>query len=259
MTANGLVKFYDKNRINSGGTFSFTSALAANASFMYDNDSKTKLMSSGSDDATPEVWTITFDRATAFNRIFIQGHNIKSGKIEYYNGSTYVDFSTPIAWSGNTVTSNLFEFNSVNCTAIKITMDTTMIANSQKSVMGVKVFSQLGEVSNNPKEAKTDMPDAAKELKTSNGGVVFVYFGEKYKIKLSFDRASVADMALFRDLKERGEPFFVYLCGGIATYVEEGWRPGDMPYVVFTSELSSALNKNLHDVGVKIDITMSEV
>lgn len=259
MTKDGNIKFYDKNLLDSTCTYTFTSATSANAMFLYDNDTKTKLSSSGSTDLIPEVWIVEFTQTKSFNRVFIGGHNIKSGKVEYWNGSAYVDFSTPASLTANAIDGSLFEFNTVNTTKIKLTMNTTMIANSQKSVTELRVFRELGSVSMNPSKVKNEWPDASKEYATSNGGTVFVYFGEKFKTKLSFTKASAADVALFRSLKERGEPFYVYLCGGIDTYTEEFWRPSDMYFVIYTSEMTSELIGGLHAGIVKIDVTLKEV
>jgi hypothetical protein len=259
VTKDGNIKFYDKNLIDSDCSFVFTSATVANASFIYDNNSKTRLSSNGSNDATPEVWEITFARTVAFNRAFLGGHNLLNAKIEYWNGAAYVDFNPAASFVTSTIDGILFEFDMVNTTKIRLTMNTTQIMNSNKTVTEFRIFKELGSVSMNPAKAKNEFPNADKEYTTSNGGTVYVYFGEKFKTKLSFGKASVADMALFRSLKERGEPFYIYLCGGIDSYLEEYFRVSDMYFVLMPSDLTSSLVGDLHSGLLKIDISLKEV
>jgi len=259
MTIDGKIKFFGSNNVNADDSFSFTSATEANAEFLYDRSCSTKLQSSGSDDSTPEVWEITFPGARDIDRVLVANHNIKSGKIEYWNGSAYVAFSPAVTWSAETASTNYFEFTSVSITKIRLTMDTTQVVDAEKYVGELLVFKELGTVSRNPEKANPDYPESSKKYKTSQGGTTYVYFGSKLKIKLDFKQSPQADLTLFRALKDRASPFFVYLSGGQTGYTEEGYREQDIYYVNYINSLKYKLSSTLHGSGVDIKIELAEV
>ena len=63
--------------------------------------------------------TITITYTGSIDTIFIQNHNMEDFTIKY---NTTLDFSTPIAMTGNTETNSYFEFNSQAVTSILISI-----------------------------------------------------------------------------------------------------------------------------------------
>lgn len=255
----GRIKFLDSNYLDSNTSYTFTSANTALAKFLYDRKTNTKLQSSGSDDLTPEVWIFDYGADKDIDRLLITNHNIKAGKIEYWNGAAYVDFSAAIAWSGNSTTQNYYEFTSVSTDKIRLTMDTTIAVDAEKSVGGFYAFEEIGMLTTNPTKSDPIFNESSKVYETSNAGNVYVFFGSKFKVVLKFKKAYTTDMTLIRTLKDRGKPFFVYLCGGQADLVEEGYRIQDIYLVNYVKDFKYKLVNALHNVGVKIDIDLREV
>jgi hypothetical protein len=254
----GTLKFFDKNYIDSDSVFACTSADETLASNVFDNDMTSKLTSIGSNDATPEVWDITFSVARTFNRLFVGGHNIKAGSLKYWSGAAYVDFSTPIAWSNNTASSNYYEFNSVTTTVgLRLTMNTTQVANVQKFIAELRAFVELGTVETDPTSIDLIIQDKSIEHIGSTGGSLLVLFGKKYQADILFSDASDTDVTLFQTLKDAGRPFYIYPGGGVSN-VERGFRVADMYYVNWVNSFEPKLKSNLLGLGVQIRMEVHE-
>jgi hypothetical protein len=252
------LRFIDENQIDADATFVFTSASTALAKYLYDNDRTTQLTSSGSNDATPEVFTITFTSAKTMDRIFVDNHNIKSGTLKYWNGAAYVDFSSAIAWSASATTSNFYEFNSVSTLRLQLTMNTTIVVNAEKVVGQLRGFAELGEVATNPSDFPVSFPEASVMHSTSKGGNVYVFFGSKFRTAMTFSDASDADVTLFETLKNLGTPFYVYPNGGQTTLTNRAFRTQDMYFVNYTNPFQPELKAGLLGINTVIEVILEE-
>ena len=259
MTITGNVKFLDENRIDNNGTFAFTSASASLSSYLYDNNRLTQLASIGSNDVTDEVFQVDFAVDKTFNRIFVDNHNIKAGKVEYWNGAAWVDFSTAIAWAANTDTSNYYEFDSVTTGKVKLTMNTTQVVDDEKVVGQFRCFEELGTVVTNPSSMQPEFLESSVTHEMAGAGSLFVSFGERYQSVFEFTDAEAADMALFRSLKNRGLPFYVYPSGGLTTRTQEGFRVQDMYYVNYVNNYRPIVKANIFGIGTSLTMQLKGV
>lgn len=254
------VKFYSQNLINADTTYSLTTANTSLADNLYDNDNNTVLSSIASSDSVSEIWTFTFSGSQGLDRIFIANHNIGSGKLEYDSAGSWADFSTPITWTTTSATdTNYYEVNSITTTKLRLTMDTTQSADEQKQVGEFRAFSELGEVAYNPQKGDPRFDEASRNFTTDDNSSVYVYFGDKFRTKLQFDNAEQADLELFRSLKDRRTPFYVYLNGGDTTssIYEEGWRFQDMYLVNYVNNYEYKLQTGaLGERGAKISLDL---
>jgi hypothetical protein len=255
----GLMKFFKKNKINSDTSFTFTSADTDTSIYLYDNIRSTKVYSVGSDDLTPEVFIFEFGSAITVDNIFIDNHNIKSGKIEYWNGAAYVDFSTPIAWSNNSDTTNYYDFTQVSTLKLKLTMDTTMVVDAEKFVGELRFLEEIGTVETNPAEFNHDYVQTAATYSRANGGSTYISFGEKFMATILFSDASTNDMTLFRSLRDLNEEFYVYTCGGTSTSDQEGFRLRDMYLVNYVNNFKPELKNQILNIGTRIRMIVEEV
>lgn len=254
----GSVKFYKRNKINENTTVLFTSASSGNKDRLYDNDFTSKLVSVGSDDLTPEVWDFSFSSAVNVDAIFVGSHNIKSGGIQYWNGSAFTAFSTPITYSANTDVNSFHSFTQVSTTKIRVTMNTTQTADAEKQVGELRFLELIGTVQKNPVQIKQNFNDNSRTITTSSGGTVFVRFGSKYQAKYTFEACSDTDLALFLTLKDLKDVFFVYPCGGTAQ-TEYGFRVQDMFLVNYVNDYNPDLVGDLFDVGMNLTLDLREV
>lgn len=252
--------FFTKNRINSGSTFVLTSAPSISTSALFDRKRSPKLASIGSNDATDEVWQITFigDVAKNISAILMDNHNIKSGDIKYWNGSSYVNFSTPITLSGNAAETSFFSFTQVSTSRLQFTFSTTMVVNAQKYVGEITAFDLIGTPSRVPSSFVISQKERSVIHETANGGNVYVFFGKKSKIKLTFSDASYSDIDLFLSLKELGDVFFIYPSGGLYEGVDIGLRLKDIYQVNYVNDFSPNLKANVLEVNQSLALELQE-
>jgi hypothetical protein len=256
-------KFFSQNKIDVNSTFAFTSASTTLSQYLYDNNYNFRLTSIGSNDATPEVYTITFGSVKTGNRIFIGYHNFKNFTIQYSinSGGTYNDFSTPISETTNTANYNYYEFDSVSAiTNLKITANTTQTTNAEKILGQFRLMDQLGEVSANPYSIDPTYNENSFSHRKSDGGNVYVQFGRKMSMTISFDDATSADVDIFRALKDRFAPFYVFPNGGDSSRTQEPFRVQDMFLVNYTNPYRPGLRGDfLYDAGTEIELVLEEV
>jgi len=257
------VRFLGTNQLDGSNTsYSFTSASATLSTYLYDYDFNTKLTSSGSDDVTPEVYTASFTSTITIGRIFVANHNIKSGNLQYSddNQSSWKDFSTAISWSANTDTYNFYEFNEVSgITDLRLTMNTTISANAEKYVGQLIASSEIGELAANPNGLEFEYAENSRIHPTSKGGATYVQFGQKAHMTLSFTDASDADVTILRTLKQRRNPFWVYLNGNDTTKTQEPFRTQDMWLVNYINPYRPNIKNNVVGIGTMIDVELMGV
>jgi hypothetical protein len=239
------IQFYDNNTINVEATYTFTSATNSLSFFLYDENRLNKLTSLGSNDSTDEVYQINYSESKTFDAIHIDNHNVKAGKIEYWNGSSWMNFSTPITYSGETESTHFHIFNSVSTTAIRLTMNTTQTVNSEKYVGQLRAISLLGEVSSNPSEFDPNFYQKRTLNETATGKTVSVNFGESYRAEYFFTDANSTDVTLFESLKNRTDSFYVYNCGGVSTFTDLFFRLQDIFRVTLVNDFKPRPKSNI--------------
>lgn len=252
--------FFKKNLVNSTNTFAFTTALTAGASYLYDENDSTKLNSVDSSDTAAEIWQFEFTGVQTVSSLHLANHNLKSFNVKYWSSTAYVDFSTPIDVSANSTTYHyLNDFNAVSTSKIQIAATTTMVANTEKSVGGLRVLNEIGEMSVNPKKANIKYHENSKNYYTDSKENVFVLFGVSTKFDLSWENLPVADIEILEDCKYLGESFYVYLCGGSDCYTVRGWRMQDIALVNYTNPFDPKVADNLLANGENIKVKLEGV
>jgi len=253
--------FYKLNLANSTNSFVFTTALTASAAYLYDENDSTKLTSVASSDTAAEVWQFEFTGVQTVTGIHLANHNFKSFNVKYWSSTAYVDFSTPIDVSDNTATAYhyLDSYDAVTTSKIQISATTTMAADMQKSMGGLRILNSIGEISVNPKKAKIKYHENAKKYYTDSKENVFVLFGVSTKFDLAWTNLPAADIEILEDCKYLGESFYVYLSGGDSDYTTRGWRIQDITLVNYTNAFEPKTSDNLLANGEDIKVRLEGV
>lgn len=254
-------KFFNKNKLNSSQTYSFTSADTDLAKYLYDDDFSTQLTSSGSDDLTPEILTITFGTTVTADAIFVGNHNIKAGNIQYSddNQSSWKDFSAAIAWSANSNTYDYFPFTQVSgITDLRLTANTTITADAEKVIGQLRLLEEFGEMSRGISYLKY----FERKAKTSNisqkGRKVLTILGKYREMLIGWNKLPSTDMDLLTNFDDAFEEKYVYPCGGTLTYNEKGWRKQDMYLMNIESDLEPEIQGMKLGLGENIMVRFSE-
>jgi hypothetical protein len=251
-------KFYRKNKITDSTTFTCTSISAGTETLLYDRKRTSKCFSIGSNDSTDEDIEIDFGGAVLVDAIWVDNHNIKSGSIQYWNGSAYTAFSTPATWSANANVTSFFEFNQVSTSKIRVRATTTMVANAQKFTGEIAVLELIGTPDAGPSEVHVALSEDSRIHRLANGGSVYVLFGQKAQINITFSDALESDMSLFSTLKNLADPFYVYLSGGDQTLTELGFRPQDLYLVNYSNPFETTLHSAVLGIGEEIALELLE-
>lgn len=259
MTINGNVKFFKKNNIDSDATFTLTTALTANAKYLYDNNRSRKLISIGSSDGTDEIWQIDFATTKTIDRLYVDNHSLKDADIKYWDGGAYVDFSTPVSWTNNTTSSgSYFEFDSVSTTSIQVSAVNT-IDGGEKYIGQLIATEEIGTMEANPTEWAFEFDESSINHINALAGSVYVFFDSKYIASMNFSDANDADVAILQSLKDLGDPFYIFPCGGITTHTQIGFRLQDIFLVNYINNFKPQLKENLLGIGTVIQVDFREV
>ncbi|MFA5114376.1 MAG: hypothetical protein WC529_08850 [Candidatus Margulisiibacteriota bacterium] len=127
-----MMRFYNRNQIELFTTIA--ASTGAGVANVYDRNAATVWTSVGSNDATTETIEVVWAAARTISAISLLTHNFKQFTVQYWNGSAYVDFSTPINETVNAEANNLFTFTAVSTLKVKISAVTTIVANAQKYI-----------------------------------------------------------------------------------------------------------------------------
>lgn len=206
------MKFLGINLVENFSTIVVTSG-DANKIYLYDRNFSTRWTSAASNDTTTETITITWGTNKTFNRISLLGHNLKQFTIQYWTGAAYADFSTPITETANTLTDELFTFNSVTTTRLQLTATKTLVADAQKYIGELIAYLEDFDI------PEDELPDAENrvayfkqiEHEKVNGGSVIIIeaTSPKYQNVFTFNNLSKTYRDEIEDLKELHQSFWI--------------------------------------------------
>tara|TARA_Y100000296_G_C5096120_1_gene217451 strand:- start:15 stop:788 length:774 start_codon:yes stop_codon:yes gene_type:complete len=231
------IKFFGKNVLNDQTEVTFSTSFTAKKQFLYDGDLNTSVISQGSDDTTSETFEFDFNTDQSFDYISISS-NMKAYTIQYWNGSTYVDFSTLISESKGTdgPYHDLHTFNKVSSQKIKIIGSTTSTVNAEKQIFQLRVFLHKYTIPtvDGANKIKTEFTNQMSKIENAQGGVSVLRYGNpKLTATIDFNSISIATMDFFESLETNHDPLHVLLDG---SQNERAFRPKDLYEVEMVNE-----------------------
>jgi len=277
-TITGLIKILYKNYmlgldVNTTNTVASTGDIT----YSYDNDPTTRWESVGSDDTTTETLTYYFDNAQSINRLFAMNMNWKDFNIQYWNGSTYANFtnvysvkadSSPassILYTANTAATRYWEFDNVSTTRIRAQVLKTFVVDDEKELYEIYIGKEVGtftqDMFGKPSKVKINFEAGSKEIKLSNQSVYQLIKGNKININLSmknmWESADQSIVETMFDLRECA----ISLCGADGTqYTKTALRLQDLYNCVVTGELNSSFTVGrMPSLGFTQKIKLKEV
>lgn len=156
------IKFYNKNEIDiddTNTTITITDSTATNngqdyVNFMRNRNNESAWLTTGSDDAANTQIDVDMSDARPIDRIILVGHNFKAFTIQYWNGASYVDFSTAINETTNSDFVTEFIFDEVETSAIRIIITGTQVADEQKILRQLIITKSIGQLEGWPQVKK---------------------------------------------------------------------------------------------------------
>ena len=151
------------------------------AIFCLDRNPYTYWYTSGSNDSTTEVLTITFPSSVPITRLLLLDHNFKNYTVKYLNGlGAFVDFTNAVgmdgAMSGGKIAETIFsdgssyyEFDSVTTNQIKISIVSTQVTNADKFLNACIATTEIGTLAGYPTISPIAVDRNSKIKKTLSG------------------------------------------------------------------------------------------
>lgn len=236
------------------------SSLAPN---LQDRSNLTGWMTTGSVDANNTTITCDFGDLETLTDVILINHNFASFTVQYWNGSAYVDFSTPINVTGCTDSSSGYSFVSVNCTKIQIVIRGTQVPNTDKRMTQLIAANRIGQlfgwpVINSPSFdynlRNNTMLSGKANIGANLGG---------FSCTLSVSNWSNGnDLSIVENLYTLGAPFLVWLCGGSEAQFSStrmGYRKQDIFFAKCSNTFQPQWADGMYKSGLQVDIDLQEV
>lgn len=276
MAITGGIKFFEKSKcllINEASCVASTGDVVED--FILDNNRISYWNSVGSDDATVETLTITFNEAS-ISRLFLVDHNFKQYTAQYWNGSSYADFGNVTGIGGALVggisettfsqNTSYYEFDAVTTTRIQITITSTQTANQDKVLNQVIVTNELGTFDGYPDVDKLKLDRNLSKTKMLSGKSRIIYGYESVSFSLKFSKypSSLSDdLDLVFTLWDEKEPILVWLCGGrygstYFRYQVRGFRLQDVYQVKISNSMPVGYYKNIYNSQLEMGVQFEE-
>lgn len=264
------LKFYKKSVYdlsNPDPVTTVTDAIATSTGedftdFLRNRDLRSGWMTTGSTDAANTTLEIDFNDVREFDRIMILGHNLKAFTLKYWNGSTWTNFSTAIAETANTATSNYYEFTKVLSDKLQLIITGTQTPDVDKSIKQIIVTEFLGAFDCEPKvEPIFDKDRKANKYLSGKTFISKAVGAFTARVRMG-NAVSENDLALVETLFSVFEGFLMSPSGGTTTQFEtirEGWRLEDIYYMACSNEYNPEWADGYYKNGMPIDMKLVEV
>lgn len=264
------IKFYKRNKYdlsNSRPTTTITDAVATDkgesyVDLMRNRRNTSGWMTTGSTDAANTQIDIDFNDEVEIDSIMILKHNLKAFTIRYYNGSSYVDFSTAISETTNTAGSNYYSFTLVSTSAIRIIITGAQTVDADKFINQLIFTESLGEFSEEPQiMAEFDKDRKVTRFLSGKNYVAKSIGGFMCKLRKRAV-ANQSDISLISTLFDSFDGFLVSLSGGTSTQFEftvPGYRLEDVFFMNCSKEYKPDYNGGYFKHGQDLDMSLIEV
>ena len=136
------IRFFNKNKIDLSNTLvaiTVTDAVATNTGqsfvdFVRNRNNTSAWLTTGSTDAANTTLEVDMTDTRELSEVLIVSHNLKAYTIKYWTGIVWTDFSTVIAETANTETTNHHAFATVTTQKIQIIITATQTVDADKQI-----------------------------------------------------------------------------------------------------------------------------
>lgn len=273
---NGGIKFFNKSQclLVDGATCEASSGDVVQ-DFCIDSNPITFWNSVDSDDTISETLEIVFEEAD-ITRLFLLDHNFKEYTIQWWNGSSYQNFTNVVGLDGALVgnisettysqDTSYYEFTEVTTRKILITVVKTQTVNDEKYLNQVIVTSELGTLTGYPDISKLKHSRSTVTMPMLSGkdivikGYASVSFSLVFK---NYPASYTTDLDLIFTLFDKADPFLIWLCGGrygttYFKYTIRGFRLKDVYQCQVEGDLPVDYYKNAYVLPIDSEIKFTE-
>lgn len=218
-----------------------------------------------SDTATCQI-VVDYVDELEVESIILVGHNFKDYQIQYWNGSSYVDFATPISITNSSAFVTEHAITKQAISRIRINIDSTQTADDDKRLRQLIMTRKIGDgqFSGWPEISKFERNQKRKSKQTLSGKyhVIQSSGSFEYRIRLKvwpYD----TDLTLLEEIFFQNYDGFLFWPGGgdetQFKYSRVGYRAQDIVLLKPVSEFNPVFDKGIYKNGVNLDISFVEV
>lgn len=259
------IRFFYKNKLDISNSVATLTASQGNdfVDYVRNRSNTTAWVTTGSVDADNTNIVVDFVDLINLDFILLIKHNLKAYTIQYWNGSSYVNFSTPISETTNTLATTFHQFTEVFTTKIKLTIQGTMVANADKYLFQFIASTQRGQLQawpiiKSPKVSRnrirSKLISGKETIKEQSGS-----FMCQLQVKLL---RNDTDLTLIEKLYDANTGFLVWLCGGDEDQFSSkriGYRKQDIFLMKCADEYEPEWYKGFYTTGIVLSMDLVEV
>ena len=218
----GKITVYEKNKIdrdNDLGTITVTDNIASDngndfVKQVRDRSNFTGHATTGSSDAANTQYDIDVIDPFSVDTIVLVNMNFGSYTLQYHNGSSFVDFSTPINVSGNSSDTKFHEFDAVTPTQYRLIVTGTQVADDDKSISQIILTKKVGTFVAEPEIGRFLFDSDKRSNKLISGKRQISRKAESLVVQLGFPpNKTQSDLDLIKDLYQSMEGRLISFVG----------------------------------------------
>lgn len=276
MAISGGIKFFSKSKcllVDEASCVASTGEVVED--YILDNNRISYWNSVESDDTITETLTVTFNSAT-IDRLFLVDHNFKEYTVKYWNGASYVNFTSVVGITGSlgggisettfSENTSYYEFASVTTTRVQVSVLKTQTANQEKTLNQIIVTEELGTLEGYPDvdKIKIDRNIVKTKMLSGKSRIVSGYESVSFSLKFAKYPSSLEDdLDLIFTLWDTFDPILVWLCGGrygstYFRYQVRTFRLQDVYQMKISNTMPVGYYKNIYRSQLEMDVQFEE-
>lgn len=266
------IKFFEKNVIdleNEDVTITVTDAVATNngqdfIDFIRNRSNLSAWITTGSTDAASTTLEVDWITGRDVTDIILIKHNWKAYTIQYWNGLTWTDFSTPISVSGSTDETTQHEFDSVEISRIRIIITETQVTDDDKELYQLVVTNKIasGQLTGWPLIRKPTFDNNKIRSKMLSGKFRVAESVGAWGFDLEVRNWSIqADLDIVENIFFRREGFLVWLSGNDEEQFRMeimGYRKEDLFLMRLINDYRPEWVDGIYSNGLRIKMSLRE-
>jgi hypothetical protein len=232
--------------------------------FVRNRNNTSAWLTTDSTDAAGTKLVIDMTDDREFTEIILVKHNLKAFTIKYWDGASFVDFSTPISETTNTETTNHYSFTKVVSDMIEIVITGTQVADDDKVIHQIIVTDEVltGQLDGWPVIRRPRFITNKKISNMLSGKVNVVESVGGFSMELAVTNWNIdADLDIIEEVYFGRRGVLVWISGGNQTqfsHLRVGYRKEDIFFMRATNDYSPEWNRGIYNNGMRIRMRLQE-
>ena len=267
------IRFLVKNKIdldNPLASLSVTDTVASNdgatfLDFLRNRNNRSAWLTTDSDDSANTEIIAELTDLRDLDTIILVKHNFAAYTLQYWDGvSAWVDFSTPIAVTGNADETTFHQFDKVETSRIRLVIQGTIIPDTDKRMRQFIITENLlsGQLEGWPVIRRPRFNTQKKVTQSLSGKVSVTESIGGFSMELQVRNYGIdADLNIIEEIYTGRRGVLVWLSGGDDSkfrFRRIGYREEDIYLMRAINDYSPEWVRGVYQNGLRITLRMSE-